>query len=329
MLEDIRTSCAVVMERAAWVAIDTERLPAYAAAFTPAERQDPIDAAPEHPDPAPDREPGGERAPGNDIEGRTALVLALAAINFGSGYHPVVRKRPGCSGAVTMATALQEWAAHEGPVTAPQLVALTPDDAHQIFDQPHDDGPVAELMTLFAQALNDLGALVGPEGSFVAFVETAEGSADRLVQLMDALPFFRDRAMHGGHEVLFYKRAQLAAADLARELHGQGPGRFADLDRLTAFADNLVPHVLRVDGVVRFAPELVARVDREELLAPGSAEEVEIRAAGVHAVELLRAELATQGHRVRSSRLDEVLWLRGGAPGYKARPRHRCRCVFY
>ena len=30
------------------------------------------------------------------------------------------------------------------------------------------------------------------------------------------------------------------------------------------FADNLVPHVLRVDGVLVFDPELVARIERVE-----------------------------------------------------------------
>ncbi len=38
----------------------------------------------------------------------------------------------------------------------------------------------------------------------------------------------------------FYKRAQIVASDLALA----GVARFADLDRLTIFADNLVPHVL-------------------------------------------------------------------------------------
>ena len=55
------------------------------------------------------------------------------------------------------------------------------------------------------------------------------------------------------------------------------------------FADNLVPHVLRLDGVLWFDPELVARIERGELIEHGSPEEVEIRACAVHAVELLVA----------------------------------------
>ncbi len=319
MLEEVRTSCAEVMAHATWVTIRPDRVEAYAASFTDAERRDPVDRPA---DPSADGSADGPEA-------RIALVLALDAINFGSGYHPVVRKRPGCSGAVTMATALREWAASAGPITPERLVSLERDDVHRIFDQPDDGGPVRELMGLFTTALHDLGALVARSGSFAAFVDAADGSADRLVQQLDEMPFFRDRARHHGREVLFYKRAQLSAADLARAFHGGGPGHFHDLDRLTAFADNLVPHVLRIDGVLQFDPALVARIDREELLTVGSAEEVEIRAAGVHAVELLRDALAARGHAVRSSRIDELLWLRGGAPRYKAHPRHRARSVFY
>jgi len=71
----------------------------------------------------------------------------------------------------------------------------------------------------------------------------------------------------------------IAAADL----HRAGVARFADLRALTMFADNLVPHVLRLDGVLAFDPDLVDRIDREELIAHGSPEEVEIRACAVHA----------------------------------------------
>ena len=54
------------------------------------------------------------------------------------------------------------------------------------------------------------------------------------------MPFFDD--------VGFWKRAQIVPNDLALA----GVASFSDLDRLTIFADNLVPHVLRVDGVLRY-----------------------------------------------------------------------------
>jgi hypothetical protein len=130
-------------------------------------------------------------------------------------------------------------------------------------------------------------------------------------------------------QVPFYKRAQITAADLWLAFDGQVPGHFDDLDRLTMFADNLVPHVLRVDGVLRYEDGLAARIDAGQLMPSGSAEEVEIRACAVYVVELLVEELRRSGHDVTSRGLDYLLWNRGQQPSYKARPRHRTRTVFY
>ena len=125
------------------------------------------------------------------------------------------------------------------------------------------------------------------------------------------MPLFDDRG--------FWKRAQIVPNDLTLA----GVAEFEDLDRLTIFADNLVPHVLRVDGVLVYDPELAARIDAGELLAPGG-DEREIRACAVHACELIAAELG-----VPPRVLDIWLWNRGQEPRYKALPRHRCRTVFY
>src|SRR5260221_12526800 len=111
--------------------------------------------------------------------------------------------------------------------------------------------------------------------------------------------------------VPLYKRAQLMAADLSVALDGRGLGAFSDLDRLTIFADNLVPHVLRVDGVLEYDAELAERIDREELIAAGSAQEVEIRACALHAVELMKVALLRAGRSITAMQLDYILWNRG------------------
>lgn len=323
ILERVRATCRDVAEGADLVRVDHDRIPAYAAELAGAV-SDPATAPP------PDG-PWAVHAEPDDAEATTALVIALDTINFGSGYHPFVRKRDGCSGATTMATALREWAAAEGPVTADRLATITPEDAHRVFGQPRDGGPVDELMEAFATALADLGTrvVVRYGGSFVDLVNAAHGSADRLVGLLATLPSFADEATYRDLVVAFYKRAQLTAADLDRAFGGAGPGAFDDLDELTAFADNLVPHVLRLDGVLWYDPALAASIDAGEPVPAGSEAEVQIRAAGVHAVELLRVALAAGGRAVRSSDLDAFLWRRGGGARYKAVPRHRTRSTFY
>ena len=171
--------------------------------------------------------------------------------------------------------------------------------------------PDHELMALYAEALRDLGRFLRDRRALDVVAE-AGGSAERLAStLAGAMPFFDDRG--------FWKRAQITPNDLALA----GVAEFSDLDRLTIFADNLVPHVLRVDGVLRYDPALAARIDAGELLPPGE-EEREIRGCAVHACELLAERLGMPA-RV----LDTALWNRGQAPRYKSVPRHRTRTVYY
>ena len=96
------------------------------------------------------------------------------------------------------------------------------------------------------------------------------------------------------------------------------------------FADNLVPHVLRLDGVLSYDDELVARIESGQLIEHGSPEEVEIRACAVHAVELIVAALRRRGcPDASAAAVDELLWNRGQRRRYKAVPRHRSRCTAY
>jgi len=208
---------------------------------------------------------------------------------------------------------------------------LSPQDCGRIFGQAPDDPAVRELMTLFAKALNDLGRLLLDDfnGSFTRLLGAADGSAERLIALLSKMPLFRDIAAYRGIEVPFFKRAQLTAADLALAFDHRLWGAFHDLERLTIFADNLVPHVLRMDRILLYAETLRQRIDAGRLIAPGAPEEIEIRACGLHAVELIRQALQGSGVSATSIRLDHLLWNRGQQPGYKAVPRHRTRTVFY
>jgi hypothetical protein len=302
MLDQVRSHAATVSESARFVRIQHAVIGDYAE-HLPLDRL----AAPEL-----DRATHYLAEP----DGTLAYLLQLDAINFGSGYFPRVKKRPGLSGYFTVAASLKDYFERHGPLSAAQLRSLTARDATTIFGQDAGctDPAVAELMRLFTQALNDLGGYLQTNfgGSFRTLVESANASAERLVAILAEMPFYRD--------VGFYKRAQLTAADLATA----GVADFGDLDRLTIFADNLVPHVLRLDGVLDYDPELVARINREELIPRGSREELEIRAGAVHAVELI-----AERKPVTPMQLDYLLWNRGQEAAYKAVPRHRTRTVFY
>ena len=296
--DDVRAACARVAARARRVRIIEPAVAAYARTL-PA-------AAP----PAPDL------APGAPDEQRAAFGLQLNAVNFGSGWFPTLRKPAGLSGFRTVEAGLK---AH-GPWTAEALTRVDRAEAAATFG---GQDPAHELMALFARALNELGehALAAHDGSFLALAHAGEGSAVRLAERLASLPTWFDVSPYDGLRVPFFKRVQLAAADL----HLQGIAPADDVAELTLFADNLVPHVLRIDGVLEFDDELVARIDRGELIDHDSPEEVEIRACALHAVELL-----VEAHgQTTATAVDYALWSRGGEPRYKAHPRHRARTTAY
>jgi hypothetical protein len=182
-----------------------------------------------------------------------------------------------------------------------------------------------------AAALRQLGGLLleryaGQAGNLVA---AAGGSAVSLARrVASELPSFDDRATYRGQAVCFYKRAQILCSDLYGAFAGQGPGAFADLEALTAFADYKLPQVLRELGVLNYRPELATRIDSLQELAAGSPEEVEIRASTVVAVERLRQALAARGRPLAAFELDWYLWELGQQAGWR-HPYHRTRTIFY
>jgi len=315
VFERVRRGCAGVAERARQVRIDVDALEELAA--------DLASAGAPFPDPV--------HRPLRDEATTLAFVLTLDAVNFGSGWFPELRKRPGRSGYFTIATALRERFEATGPLPAASLVDTKSEDCAEMFGQRGTGAGVAELMELFARALRDLGAwlLERHGGRFAGPVEAAGGCAGRLVEALAEMPLYRDVSRYRGFEVPFFKRAQITVSDLAAVFEGRGYGRFDDLERLTMFADNLVPHVLRCERVLVYAPDLADRVDAGELVAQGSLEEVEIRASAVHAVERCVVQCRRRGVETSARNLDTLLWSRGQRPEVKAHPRHRTRSSFY
>ena len=314
--ETVRETCARVTRDATLVTIDDGALNSYAASLSFAGV----------PRPAYDLDFHFRGEP----EATIAFILTLDSVNFGSGYFPYLRKRPGQSGYFTIAGALTDHFRTHGPLLPAALREATPDFCAALFEQDHDNPVAMELMRLFARAWRDLGAFGGGyHDDFAGVVSAAHGSGVQLAANLTAMPLFQDVGTYRGAPVAFYKRAQITVADLALAFDYSGPGCFTDLAQLTMFADNLVPHVLRVDGVLRYDPALLDRITRGELLTAGSPEEVEIRAVALTAVEAIVAALRARGQHVTAMDVDNLLWYRGGGAMYKAAPRHRTRTPFY
>jgi len=169
--------------------------------------------------------------------------------------------------------------------------------------------------------VNELGARTLQEfqGAYRSIIEEARGSATRLVEILVHLfSSFRDTAQYQGHEILFHKRAQLLAADVSQLFD------LDDVEKLTACADYKLPQVLRRHGILDYAEGLRRRILAQEEIAPGSEEEIAIRANTIHAVELLKARIGTSANAV-----NDALWLEGQVRSPRDEPYHRTRTTAY
>ena len=119
-------------------------------------------------------------------------------------------------------------------------------------------------------------------GEATHLVEAAGHRAEHLVELLRTAEHFDDRRTYRGLDVPFYKRAQIAAADLHAALGGEGPGRFDDLDRLTIFADEAHGNVVDAEAAsagtnataaptTSAVPATSPVIRRMDIIAPGVA----------------------------------------------------------
>jgi hypothetical protein len=277
---------------------------------------------------------------GADEHQRANLVLVVNALNFCFWSVPSAR-RPRWKvtdrgtthdGYWALVAALRRAVEAGRPLwDAKYLAALAGPDIAAILagDQGCED---IRLLHARLQHLQEVGdaLLAHWDGSFLQAVTAAHHSAPALVRaVLHQLPSFRDTAPWDRHDVRFYKRAQILVADLHAAFNGAGPGAFHDLDLLTAFADYKLPQLLRHHGVLEYTPDLAASIAAYHLVPPDSDEELEIRAATVWSVELLRQTLTAHGHALPAHQIDWALWRAAQTLPADAEPYHRTLTVYY
>lgn len=257
-------------------------------------------------------------------------VFTVEAVNFGSGFSPLWKAQRRGTTYTAVAEALKNLRL-AGASLGPHFArSASPEEIAQLLGVSSD----FPLAVMYARSLNELGLWVAQHwGSYAALLQSlprGRAAGELVALLADNLSCFNDCASYAGREVCFYKRAQILVSELHVALGaGASPFTPAEIADLTCFADNLVPHVLRKEGVLVYDPELLARIERREAIPAGSAAEVEIRAAGVASVERTVCALRRQGVEVFPAMLDVYLWTRGQQQRYKSEPRHLTETFFY
>lgn len=178
------------------------------------------------------------------------------------------------------------------------LANITENEVAAIFNKDSEIPMIAERTNILREVGKVLNEKYG--GHFYNVIAASNGrmfdNGSGLVErLIIDFPSFRDSSMYDGKEVVFSKRAQLAAAMVYEKFLGFGHELFPPEDQrqLTVFADYELPKALNILGVIEYSESLKEKIQNGVLLNAGGRAEVELRAATIYASTILEDAINT------------------------------------
>jgi len=174
------------------------------------------------------------------------------------------------------------------------LANLTRKDLESVFAGTIEMPMLDERVVLF----NEVGRVLVEkyEGRYSRFVRScapklyADGDG-LLERLTTEFPRFRDVSNFHGTDVHIYKLAQLGIWGMHLALSPRGAWKLEDAEKLSAFADYIVPVGLRVMGIFEYAPELEKQINSLTEVKRDSDAEIELRASSIYVIAKLTEEI--------------------------------------
>lgn len=268
---------------------------------------------------------------GSDETSLVDYTFTLNALNFGSGLSSQWKDKRKKSGSSFkhIAQGLKDYAEAGSPLGSEFAQQVTEDQLSSIIGI----APSMEIIPMFKKSLNELGdftvSAFGSYSNLLSSLDSQKRGELLATTLLTNLPCYADVAEYHGEKIYLLKRAQILANDLYLAFQGFGPGDIKDVNRLTMFADNLLPHVFRVEGILEYDKALLDRINNGEAISKDSEEEIEIRATAVQVVEIMRQMFRAKIPNIFSAQIDWFLWEYAQQPKYKSLPRHRTATYFY
>ncbi|KAI7839169.1 hypothetical protein COHA_007059 [Chlorella ohadii] len=245
----------------------------------------------------------------DDLEAEVNAMAIFHLLDFGSGFDAMLLAKTGKDARETVQFGLLGMLMHGAALGSPHwLREFSAYQAFQFFniDASEDEavpglpgvvltrqGPLGAYTNKLREVLNETGQILGDSAhrSLGALIlanldaQAAAGgqpSAAALVEeLADTFPAFDDHGLYRGHQVYFYRKAQLLAAQLHLRFRGEDARfRFTDMDQLTVDSGNVLPAVFGRQGVLKLSDGLAAAVDAGTDLQ-GDERERALRAAAV------------------------------------------------
>lgn len=186
------------------------------------------------------------------------------------------------------------------------------------------------------EVLHQVGSVLAEkyDGRFHNFIracppklyDNGNGLVERMAR---EFPRFNDVSEYEGHEIKFFKLAQLGLWFACITYHRTGPVRLDDIEKMTTFADYIVPVALRLLGITSYSPALEHAIHSYQMIPRNSTQEVEIRAHSIYATALLREEInkiRLPEQQVIIPQVNERLWTHYHTTVW---PHHLTRTIMY
>ncbi len=178
--------------------------------------------------------------------------------------------------------------------TGEYLAKGTRKDLESVFAGTIEMPMLDERVVLF----NEVGRVLVEkyQGRYSNFVRSCAprlyANGDGLLErLTTEFPRFRDVSSYQGSDVHIYKLAQLGIWGMHLALSPRGAWKLEDADKLTAFADYIVPVGLRVMGIFEYAPALEKQINDLVEVKRDSDAEIELRASSIYVIAKLTEEI--------------------------------------
>jgi Potential Queuosine, Q, salvage protein family/TAT (twin-arginine translocation) pathway signal sequence len=156
--------------------------------------------------------------------------------------------------------------------------------------------------------------------------DNGAGLIDRLVK---EFPRFDDVSPYDGETIKIYKLPQLGIWLAYSALKKGGQLAVEDIDKMTAFADYIVPVALRLLGITSYSPELEHAINTYQIIPRDSRWEVEIRAHCIYATALLTEEINNirpKDQQIIIPQIDARLWTHYHTTQW---PHHLTKTIMY
>jgi len=186
------------------------------------------------------------------------------------------------------------------------------------------------------QVWHQVGALLAEkyDGHFHNFVKSCpprlyDNGAGIIDRMVKEFPRFNDVSPYDDASIKFYKLPQLGIWFVYSALRKGNQFPLADINKMTAFADYIVPVALRLLGITSYSAELEHAINTYQLIPRDSRQEVEIRAHCIYATALLCEEvnnIRPKDQEIIIPQIDARLWTHYHTTWW---PHHLTKTIMY